>query len=72
MANGIEHFAIKPISVSLAIDSKGNLYLGDSANLGIDFNEYKNKTYQILIPDARLLWPDSFTFGHDGRLYFFP
>lgn len=67
----IEPYATKPPSVSLAIDSKGSLYLGDSANRGIGIIEPKNKTYQLLVSDARLLWPDSLTFGHDGRLYFF-
>jgi hypothetical protein len=71
LAKAIEHYATKPPSVSMAIDSKGNLYLGDSANRGIGIIEPKNRSYQLLVSDARLLWPDSLTFGQDGRLYFF-
>lgn len=71
LAKGVESYATKPPSVSMAIDSKGNIYLGDSANRGIGIIEPKNKTYQLLVSDARLLWPDSLTFGEDGRLYFF-
>lgn len=66
----VEKHADKPPSVSIALDSKGNLYLGDSANRAIGIIDAKERAYRPLVSDVRLLWPDSLTFGHDGRLYF--
>jgi hypothetical protein len=71
LAESVEVYAAKPASSSMAIDSKGNLYLGDSASRGIGIIEAKDRTYRPLVSDARIIWPDSLTFGHDGRLYFF-
>lgn len=71
LAEAVEHYADKPPSISLAIDSKSNIYLGDMANRAIGIVESRERSYHPLVSDARLLWPDSLTFGQDGRLYFF-
>lgn len=71
LAKAVESYAEKPPSISLSIDSKGNIYLGDSANRSIGIIDAKEKIYRPLVSDARLLWPDGLTFGDDGRLYFF-
>lgn len=70
LASAVENYADKPPSISMALDSKGNLYLGDSANRAIGIIDAKERAYRPLVSDVRLLWPDSLTFGHDGRLYF--
>jgi hypothetical protein len=70
LVKAVENYATKPTSISMAMDSKGNLYLGESANRAIGIIDAKERTYRPLVSDVRLLWPDSLTFGHDGRLYF--
>jgi hypothetical protein len=71
LVKAVESYAAKPPSISLTIDSKGNIYLGDSANRSIGIIDAKEKIYRPLVSDARLIWPDGLTFGDDGRLYFF-
>jgi hypothetical protein len=70
LSKAVELYAAKPPSIGLALDSKDNIYLGDSANRAIGIIDAKERSYRLLVSDARLLWPDSLTFGHDGRLYF--
>lgn len=71
LGRSVEVYATKPPSIGMAIDSKGNLYLGDNSNRGIGIIKAKEREYSLLVSDARLLWPDSLTFGQDGFLYFF-
>lgn len=70
LLKAVENYATKPATISMAIDSKGNLYLGESANRAIGIIDAKERTYRPFVSDVRLLWPDNLTFGHDGRLYF--
>jgi hypothetical protein len=71
LAKAVERYADKPPSISLCIDSKNNLYLGNMAERSIGIIEAKERTYRPLISDARLLWPNGLTFGQDGKLYLF-
>lgn len=71
LAGAIERYAEAPPAVSLAMDSKGNLYLGDLAGRGIGIIDARERICRPLVTDARLLWPDGLSFGQDGKLYFF-
>ncbi len=71
LAAAVERYANTPPTVSLAMDSKGNLYLGDLAGRGIGIIDAKERVCRPLVTDVRLLWPDGLTFGQDGKLYFF-
>ncbi len=71
IAKSIERYADAPPAVSLAIDVKGNLYLGDLSNRSISIIDAKERVCRPLVSDARLLWPDGLAFGQDGKLYFF-
>lgn len=71
LARAVERYAEIPATVSLAIDVKGNLYLGDLSGRGISIIDAKERQRRPLVSDARLLWPDGLAFGQDGKLYFF-
>jgi hypothetical protein len=71
LLKGVEQYAEIPPASSLAMDSKGNLYLGDVNARGIGMVESRGRAYSVLVADARLLWPNGLAFGNDGRLYFF-
>ena len=71
LAAAVERYAEAPPVLSLAIDVKGNLYVGDPVGRSIGIIEVKERQYRPLVADARLLWPEGLTFGNDGKLYFF-
>lgn len=71
VANAVETWATKPFSSSMAIDTKGNLFVTDVANRGIVVIEPARRIFLPLLSDPRLLNPDGLSFGQDGKLYFF-
>ena len=64
----VENFAPKPLTDGLTTDAQDNIYLSDmehSAVLTLD----PDRHLTTLVKDARLRWPDGFSFGPDGWLY---
>lgn len=71
LAGAVEVYAEKPLSRGMVMDTKGNLYVGDIGGRSIGMIDAKERIYRPLVTDARLIWPEGLTFGHDGRLHFF-
>jgi sugar lactone lactonase YvrE len=55
-------------SDGLESDDQGNLYLSDYEHQAIHRRD-SNGTDHVLVQDARLIWPDTLSVGHDGYLY---
>jgi sugar lactone lactonase YvrE len=68
LAGKVERYGRKPVCDGISIDSEDNIYVTDIANNAIGVID-KSREYRIYIQDARLSWPDAFSFGPDGRLY---
>lgn len=68
LAARVERFATKPPSDGIALDSAGNIYLGDlNANaIGVIGQD---RQYRQLVARQDLSWVDDFEFGPDGWLY---
>lgn len=64
-----EQYSEKPICDGISIDDAGNIYISDlQANaVGVIGTDRK---YRKLVADPRISWPESFSFGPDGLLYF--
>jgi sugar lactone lactonase YvrE len=69
LAQRVERFSEKPICDGISVDTAGNIYVSDlQANaIGVISQE---GTYAKLVVDPRISWPESFSFGPDGFLYF--
>lgn len=57
------------ISHGMFADKAGNVYMGDSEKKTLYRFKAQNRTFETLVQDERLLWPDSFAIGPDGYLY---
>jgi sugar lactone lactonase YvrE len=68
LAERVETWAERPISDGIAMDNDGNIYISDIGNNAVGVIG-ADRTYRILVQDARLSWPDAFSFGPDGKLY---
>ncbi len=69
LADRVERYSDKPICDGISIDNGGNIYISDlEANaIGVITPD---RQYKELIQDAIISWPESFSFGPDGYLYF--
>lgn len=56
-------------SDGLEMDAQGRLYLTNYEHNGI-VRRLTNGTYETLVSDPRVLWPDTLCIGTDGYLYF--
>lgn len=65
----VERYADKPVCDGISIDNAGNIYISD-----IEVNAIgviaPDKSYKRMLTDPRISWPESFSFGPDGYLYF--
>jgi len=68
VADKIERLGTVCITDGMAVDRRGNLYLGDITHREIIRYEPDGKT-EIIFKDDRLLWPDSFALSKDNYLY---
>jgi sugar lactone lactonase YvrE len=59
----------KPESDGITIDDKERIYISDPSNSAI---LRINRAFKLetLLKDDRIRWPDGFSFGPDGWLYF--
>jgi len=64
----VETFASKTESDGLTMDVLDNVYIGDMEHSAI-LTLGADRKLTTLLKDARLRWPDGFSFGPDGWLY---
>jgi len=68
LAKAVRDLGMKGASDGLAEDDKGRVYGGDYEHNGI--RRYADGHWETLVTDPRILWPDTFSVGTDGYLYF--
>ncbi|MFQ5352456.1 MAG: SMP-30/gluconolactonase/LRE family protein, partial [Candidatus Binatia bacterium] len=68
LANRVEDFAAKTLSDGLTTDDADNVYITDMEHSAI-LRLSPDGRLETLLKDARLRWPDGFSFGPDGWLY---
>lgn len=68
LAMRVERYGDKPICDGISIDTAGNVYVTDVGSNALGVIDGDGR-YRILVADARLSWPDAFSFGPDGYLY---
>lgn len=64
----VEDFAAKTLSDGITTDLEGNIYLSDMENSAV-LTVSPEGELTTLLKDARLRWPDGFSFGPGGWLY---
>lgn len=69
LAQRVERFSEKPVCDGISVDDAGNIYVSDLQAHAIGVIS-KDGTYKRLVVDPRISWPESFSFGPDGFLYF--
>ncbi|NHM31360.1 L-dopachrome tautomerase-related protein [Neobacillus terrae] len=65
----VEYWGEKGASDGMITDAKGIVYAGDYENNSIR-RILPNGTMETIAHDPRILWPDTFSIGPDGYLYF--
>jgi sugar lactone lactonase YvrE len=68
IARQIRDLDLKGASDGLAEDDQGRIYAGDYEHDAI--RRYANGRWQTIAQDPRIQWPDTFSVGTDGYLYF--
>ncbi len=69
LAARVEKFADKTLTDGLTTDDAGNVYLSDMEHSAVH-RLRPDATLETLVSDPRLRWPDGFSFGPGGYLYF--
>ena len=69
LAQRAERYSEKPICDGISLDNAGNIYVSDlqADSIGVI---RPDRSYSVLVTDPRISWPESFSFGPDGYLYF--
>jgi sugar lactone lactonase YvrE len=69
LAERVERYGDKPVCDGISVDNANNIYISDlrAKSIGVIGTD---RTYRLLVTDPRLSWPESFSFGPDGYLYF--
>lgn len=66
----VERFADKPLSDGISVDNAGNVYVSDVTASAIGVIDGASREYRVLFQDDELIaWPDSFSFGPEGKVY---
>ena len=68
LAERVERWAERPICDGISMDDAGNIYITDVGSNAVGVIG-ADRQYRLLAQDPRLSWPDSFSFGPDGKLY---
>jgi len=66
----IEVFSDKSMSNGITIDLDENIYLSDMENSAIHVINWDRKLRTLIRDPKMIRWPDGFSFGPDGWLYF--
>ena len=69
LASVVEAVGEKTMTDGLAMDTQGNVYLSDLENSAI-VRKLPTGELQTLLKSASIRWPDGFSFGPEGYLYF--
>ncbi len=69
LAQRVEVYAEKTMSDGITTDDAGNVYLSDLEHSAI-LRLGPDRQMETLLRDPRIRWPDGFSFGPDGWLYF--
>lgn len=69
LAGKVVPFAPKTMSDGITVDNDGNIYISDMEHSAVHIIDQDLKL-QTLLKDPKLRWPDGFSFGPDGWLYF--
>jgi sugar lactone lactonase YvrE len=64
----VESYAPKTLSDGLTTDELGNIYISDMEHSAV-LALAPDRKLTTVVKDARLRWPDGFSFGPDGWLY---
>jgi sugar lactone lactonase YvrE len=64
----VQDYGPKTISDGLSMDTAGNVYISDPEHSAVLILT-PERQLETLLKDARLRWPDGFSFGPDGWLY---
>lgn len=68
LADRIERYGDKPVSDGITVDDEGNVYITelDAGAVGVT---RRDGSYERLVEDSRIQWPDGFAAGPDGHIY---
>jgi len=69
LAEQVEAFAEKTMTDGMAVDEQGNIYLSDLEHSAIVRMDTTGDM-QTLLKSASIRWPDGFSWGPEGHLYF--
>jgi len=69
LAGQVEVFAEKGMSDGITTDLEGNIYISDMENSAVHVID-QDRTLTTLLKDPAFRWPDGFSFGPGGWLYF--
>jgi sugar lactone lactonase YvrE len=69
LAQQVERFSEKPVCDGISVDNDGNIYISDLEAQAVGVID-EDRKYRKLVSDPRISWPESFSFGPDGYLYF--
>jgi sugar lactone lactonase YvrE len=69
LAQRVERYSDKPICDGISVDNAGNIYISDLQTKSIGVIT-PTRHYRTIVTDPRISWPESFSFGPDGYLYF--
>ncbi|MEM9797129.1 MAG: hypothetical protein AAF919_11605, partial [Pseudomonadota bacterium] len=67
-AAAVERYGDKPPSDGITVDAAGNVYVTDGGGNAIGVTQ-SDGTYQPLIVDRRIEWPDGLSNGPEGWIY---
>ena len=69
VAKNVKELGKTPAPDGMIFDKKGNLYMADLEKNAIVYRTPSGEI-KTLVQDPKLKWPDTFSFGPDGTLYF--
>lgn len=68
LAERVQRYGNKPVSDGITVDNDGNVYITE-LNAGAVGVTRPDGSYERLIDDERIQWPDGFAAGPDGHIY---
>ncbi|MEM8838343.1 MAG: L-dopachrome tautomerase-related protein [Pseudomonadota bacterium] len=68
LATRVERYGDKPVSDGITIDAAGNVYITDLNGKAIGITK-PDGTYETLVTDELMIWPDSVSAGPNGHIW---